>query len=102
MKLAYEKNKSRKLSDDDIQRIYDLYTFGESIMSIAKELGVRRWAIYHHIYKRFFPERFAEMEHIKVIRNRQYERKKNDHQDYLKRLKETHGEKEVSRHRQKI
>ena len=101
MKLPAKLNKARKLTDEDIQRIYDLYSFGESKSSIAKELGVTRYAVYHHIYKKFFPEMFAEMTHRRVLRNRNY-KNKGGLPDYLKRLRLAHGKDKVSVHRQKI
>lgn len=103
MKLPFELNKARKLSDEDIERIINLSKFGESESSIAKLLGVARSTVRHHRLKHLEPVKFAEMEHRKILRNKSYKStNQGNTKDYRERLVKAHGKKVVLEHLSKI
>lgn len=102
MKLPFELNKQRKLSDEDIEHILSLYKFGETISSLARIYNVDRNTIYHHVWKVFNPKRFYEIEQLKMKRNRKLGKGKREKElerlakiDRKNRLIKAFGKKKV-------
>lgn len=103
MKMPVELDKRRKLSDEEIDSMLGFYQTGVSIVELAKKYGVARFTVYHHVYKRFYPEKFAEMEWRKVMRlkgNRKYNLAHTHSRK--ERLRKVYGVKAVANHLQKI